>query len=65
MGAVVLRRRGERLWVLLAPAVAVCVAAVLGYGVPRLRHAFEPALLVLATVGLLAAWDGWRARRAP
>ena len=44
---------------LLAPAVAVAVAAVLGYGVPRLRHAFEPAVLVLAAVGV----DALRRRR--
>jgi 4-amino-4-deoxy-L-arabinose transferase-like glycosyltransferase len=51
-GGAVLRRRRETLVVLLAPAVAVCVAAVAGYGVPRLRHAFEPAVLVLAAVAL-------------
>ena len=53
VGAVALRRRGVPLLVLLAPAVAVCVAAVLGYGVPRLRHAFEIPLLVLAAAGIL------------
>jgi len=59
LGAVTLRRRGQTLLVLLAPAVAVAVAAVLGYGVPRLRHAFEPAVLVLAAVGV----DALRRRR--
>jgi 4-amino-4-deoxy-L-arabinose transferase-like glycosyltransferase len=63
-GAVALRRRGAPLLVLLAPAVAVCVGAVLGYGVPRLRHAFEIPLLVLAAAGLLAATEALRARRA-
>ena len=64
-GAVALRRRGEPLLVLLAPAVAVCIGCVLGYGIPRLRHAFEPAVLVLAAVGVQAAATAWRARRAP
>ena len=53
LGALALRRRGRPLLVLLAPAVAVCVAAVLGYGVPRLRHAFEIPLMVLAAAGIL------------
>ncbi len=47
-GALALRRRGRPLLVLLAPAVAVCVAALVGYGVPRLRHGFEIPLMVLA-----------------
>jgi hypothetical protein len=34
----------------------VCVSAVVGYGVPRLRHSFEIPLLVLAAVGLQALW---------
>jgi 4-amino-4-deoxy-L-arabinose transferase-like glycosyltransferase len=59
-GAVELRRRGVALLVLLAPAVAVCVAAVLGYGVPRLRHAFEIPLLVLAAAGILRLVDARR-----
>jgi len=63
VGAVALRRRGEPLLVLLAPAVAVSVGCVLGYGIPRLRHAFEPAVLGLAAVGLQAAASTWRARR--
>jgi hypothetical protein len=61
IGAVALRRRGVPLLVLLAPAAAVCVAAVLGYGVPRLRHAFEIPLLVLAAAGILRLVDARRA----
>jgi 4-amino-4-deoxy-L-arabinose transferase-like glycosyltransferase len=56
-GALVLRRRGRPLLVLLAPAVAVCVAALVGYGVPRLRHGFEIPLLVLAAAALVALWE--------
>jgi 4-amino-4-deoxy-L-arabinose transferase-like glycosyltransferase len=61
MGAVALRRRGVPLLVLLAPAVAVSMSAVLGYGVPRLRHAFEIPLLVLAAAGILALVEARRA----
>jgi hypothetical protein len=61
VGAVALRRHGVPLLVLLAPAVAVSVSAVLGYGVPRLRHAFEIPLLVLAAAGILALVEARRA----
>lgn len=60
-GGVALRRRGVPLLVLLAPAVAVCLAALVGYGVPRLRHSFEIPLLVLAAAGLLRLIDLRRA----
>jgi 4-amino-4-deoxy-L-arabinose transferase-like glycosyltransferase len=56
LGVVELRRRRAPLLVLLAPAIVVCVSAVVGYGVPRLRHSFEIPLLVLAAVGLQALW---------
>jgi 4-amino-4-deoxy-L-arabinose transferase-like glycosyltransferase len=52
-GAVALRRAGRPWLLLLAPAAMVCVSAVLGYGMPRLRHAAEPSVLVLAAVGLV------------
>jgi hypothetical protein len=39
----------------------VSVSAVLGYGVPRLRHAFEIPLLVLAAAGILALVEARRA----
>jgi 4-amino-4-deoxy-L-arabinose transferase-like glycosyltransferase len=61
VGAVALHRRGVTLLVLLAPAVAVCIAAVLGYGIPRLRHGFEIPLLVLAAAGILRLVDARRA----
>jgi hypothetical protein len=50
-------RRRDALLVLLAPAVVVSVSAVIGYGVPRLRHAFEMPMLVLAAVALAGAWE--------
>jgi 4-amino-4-deoxy-L-arabinose transferase-like glycosyltransferase len=48
------RRRRSALLVLLAPAVVVCVATVIGYGVPRLRDSFDVALPVLVAAGALA-----------
>jgi hypothetical protein len=56
LGVYELRRRRVPLLILLAPAVVVCVSAITGYGVPRLRHSFEIPLLVLAAVGLQALW---------
>lgn len=45
-------------WILGCPFLVVSITAVTGYGVPRLRHAAEIALVVLAGVGLpvLRAW---------
>ena len=49
---VLLRRRGVPLAILLAPPVAVTLSALLGYGLPRFRHAAEIPLVVLAAVAL-------------
>jgi 4-amino-4-deoxy-L-arabinose transferase-like glycosyltransferase len=56
-GALVLRRRGEPLRILLAPIVFVTLVAALSYGSTRFRVAAEPAIVVLASVGLAAAWQ--------
>lgn len=48
------RRRRDAVLVLLAPAVVVAVTALMTYGVPRLRHAFEVPMAVLAAAGILA-----------
>ncbi|WP_028059691.1 ArnT family glycosyltransferase [Candidatus Solirubrobacter pratensis] len=61
-GAVMLRRGGTPLWVLLAPAVVVLITVVIGYGHPRLRHVFEPSLMLMGASGGLWAWDQLRAR---
>jgi 4-amino-4-deoxy-L-arabinose transferase-like glycosyltransferase len=42
------------LWLLLAPVTLVIITSLLGYGIPRLRHAAEFPLVVLAAAGLLA-----------
>src|SRR4051812_11641643 len=61
-GAVILRRRGEPLRILLTPIVFVTLVAALSYGSTRFRVAAEPAIVVLAAVGAAAWWDRLRAR---
>jgi asparagine N-glycosylation enzyme membrane subunit Stt3 len=56
-GAVVLRRRHERLRILVAPIVFVTLVAALSYGSTRFRVAAEPAIVVLAAVGIATLWD--------
>jgi 4-amino-4-deoxy-L-arabinose transferase-like glycosyltransferase len=56
-GAVMLRRRGEPLSILLAPVLLVTITCALTYGGLRLRHAAEVPLVVLAAVGMVAAWE--------
>jgi 4-amino-4-deoxy-L-arabinose transferase-like glycosyltransferase len=60
-GAIVLRRRGEPLGILIAPLVFVTLVAALSYGSTRFRVAAEPAIVVLASVGIAAAWRRVRA----
>jgi 4-amino-4-deoxy-L-arabinose transferase-like glycosyltransferase len=54
-GAVLLRRRGQPLRVLLAPVVLVTLAAATSYGSTRFRAAAEVPIVVLAAVSLTAA----------
>jgi hypothetical protein len=54
-GAVVLRRRGSRLRLLLALPALVSVVSVLSYGSTRFRGAAEVTIVVLAAVALEAA----------
>jgi 4-amino-4-deoxy-L-arabinose transferase-like glycosyltransferase len=58
-GALVLRRRGEPLRVLIVPLVFVTLVAALSYGSTRFRVAAEPAIVVLASVGVASVWR-WR-----
>lgn len=62
LGLYALRGRAP-LVVLLAPVAMVLITSVLGYGIPRLRHAAELPLVVLAAAGLLLLWD--RYSRSP
>jgi 4-amino-4-deoxy-L-arabinose transferase-like glycosyltransferase len=59
-GALILRRRGEPLAILLAPFALVIIVALLGYGTPRFRVPAEIPIVVLAAVAIDAVV---RARR--
>jgi 4-amino-4-deoxy-L-arabinose transferase-like glycosyltransferase len=63
-GGIVLRRRGEPLRILIAPIVFVTLVGALTYGSTRFRVAAEPAIVVLAAVGMAALWDRHRPRGA-
>jgi 4-amino-4-deoxy-L-arabinose transferase-like glycosyltransferase len=70
-GWVTLGRPGEGLpersrarWWLVVPIGAVLVTTVLFYGAHRIRAPAEPVVVVLAAVGLVAAWDALRRRPA-
>jgi 4-amino-4-deoxy-L-arabinose transferase-like glycosyltransferase len=67
LGAARLRRAGTPLLVLLAPGLVVLITVACGYGHPRLRHVFEPSLMLMGATGGLSLWDqrtgGARARR--
>ncbi len=62
VGAVALRRRGVPLLILLAPLAVTLISVVIGYGHPRLRHVFEPSLMLLGAAGALALLERWRER---
>jgi hypothetical protein len=53
-GAVVLRRRGQPLRILLAPFALVVIVAAVGYGTTRFRVPAEVPIVVLAAVALAA-----------
>jgi 4-amino-4-deoxy-L-arabinose transferase-like glycosyltransferase len=61
-GAVALRRSGRPLLILLAPGVVVLITVAVGYGHPRLRHVFEPSLMLLAAAGGLWLKDRLQGR---
>jgi hypothetical protein len=54
-GAVLLRRRGRDLWILLAPVAMVTLVGLTTYGTTRFRMAAEPSIVLLAAVSLDAA----------
>jgi hypothetical protein len=62
IGFLALRRRVWPLLLLVMPLL-VTVTSALGYGVPRLRHAAEIALVVLAAAGAERLYSAWSARR--
>jgi hypothetical protein len=52
-------------WILGSAFVLVSLTAIGGYGVPRLRHAAEIPLVVLAGVAIPKLWARLAARRSP
>jgi 4-amino-4-deoxy-L-arabinose transferase-like glycosyltransferase len=64
-GSAVLWRRRRRgvLWVLSAPIIVVTIGAIVTYGQTRFRAPAEPALAILAAVGIVGAIESLRARR--
>ena len=55
-GAILQRRRGGPLLVLLAPVAMVVVVALATYGTTRFRYAAEPSICVLAAISLVAVF---------
>jgi 4-amino-4-deoxy-L-arabinose transferase-like glycosyltransferase len=55
-GAIVLRRRGQPLYILGAPFLLMLIMAAAVYGSTRFRVAFEPVLLTFTAVALDALW---------
>jgi 4-amino-4-deoxy-L-arabinose transferase-like glycosyltransferase len=56
-------KSGWTRWILGCPFIVVSITAMTGYGVPRLRHSAEIALVVLAGVAVPWLHDRWVARR--
>lgn len=56
-GALLLRRRGEPLAILLAPVLLVTLTSIAAYGYTRFRHAAEISLVVLAAVAVTHLWE--------
>jgi 4-amino-4-deoxy-L-arabinose transferase-like glycosyltransferase len=52
-------------WILVSPFVMVALTAIGGYGVPRLRHAAEIPLVVLAGIAIPKLWARVAERRSP
>lgn len=64
-GLLELRRRRVPLSPLLAPVIAVSLAAIVFYGTTRFRAAAEPSLVLLGSVGLVALFTMVSRRRHP
>ena len=67
LGCVVLRRRRQPLFILLAPLVLVLLVSISAYGILRFRAAADVAIIALAAVALdaLLARRGSPARSSP
>jgi hypothetical protein len=62
-GAVRTRRRLR--WLLGLPIVVSLATSVLFYGAHRIRSSAEPAIVLLAAVGVVSVLDRWTAWRSP
>lgn len=49
-------------WWLAVPLATTLVTTILFYGAHRIRAPAEPAVVLLAAVGLVAGWSWWRGR---
>ncbi len=63
-GGWMIRRRRAELLIMLAPVAMVFVQSVIGYGIPRFRHAAEIVIVVLAGVAITRLLERRRERRA-
>jgi 4-amino-4-deoxy-L-arabinose transferase-like glycosyltransferase len=63
-GVVALRRRRIPVYPLLVEFLVVAIAAAISFGLIRYRAAAEVPLLILAAVGIDAAWRWWQERRS-
>ena len=52
-GIVMLLRRRQQVWPLIAPLLLITVMAVVSYGNQRFRATAEPAIVVLAAFGIV------------
>ncbi len=60
VGAIALRRRRVPIYPLVAPVVVVLIAVTVTFATTRYRASAEPALCLLAAVGIDALVRGWR-----
>lgn len=63
-GAVALRRRGVTLLPVIVPIVAVTITAAATFGLTRYRVPADVVIVLLAALGVDAAWRRWRPRAA-
>jgi 4-amino-4-deoxy-L-arabinose transferase-like glycosyltransferase len=62
-GLVIVARRSRlHAWLLSAPILTVTLTSAIAYGNPRFRVAAEPALILAASMLIVALWDRGRSR---
>ena len=63
-GGWLMRRRRGDLLIMLAPVALVLIQSVIGYGIPRFRHAAEITIVVFAALAVTHGLDRLRERRS-